>query len=130
MFGLLSSLEDILNVQKIKILVIYSKTPTNKPILIHGGAKFVWPVIQDYGFLDLKIHRIDLNLKNLVTKDKSFADININLKCGISCDNKISQTAADRIFGLSNEEISSLIEDICKARVRFLNSNIEDGILA
>ena len=43
-----------------KVMVIYGKTGKNKSgsissaRCIHGGAAFVWPVFQDYAFLDLK----------------------------------------------------------------------------
>ncbi len=42
-----------------RILVIYGRTGKNKEGLsrsartIHGGAAFIWPVIQSYAFLDL-----------------------------------------------------------------------------
>jgi uncharacterized membrane protein YqiK len=36
-----------------KILVIYGKTGQGSANCIHGGAAFVWPVIQDYQYLDL-----------------------------------------------------------------------------
>ncbi|HAK79050.1 MAG TPA: flotillin, partial [Runella sp.] len=51
-----------------KILVIYGRTGTNKDggtssaRCIHGGGAFVWPVIQDYAFLDLKPISIEANL--------------------------------------------------------------------
>ena len=36
-----------------KILVIYGRTGGTSAKCIHGGGAFVWPVIQDYAFLDL-----------------------------------------------------------------------------
>ena len=38
-----------------KILVIYGKTGRKSSArCIHGGAAFIWPVFQDYAYLDLK----------------------------------------------------------------------------
>ena len=53
-----------------KILVIYGKTGKNatgsisSARCIHGGAAFIWPVFQDYAFLDLKPISIECNLTN------------------------------------------------------------------
>ena len=51
-----------------KLLVIYGKTgkkDTGEACtakVTHGGGQFVWPIIQDYQFLDLKPIAIDVNL--------------------------------------------------------------------
>jgi flotillin len=37
-----------------KILVVYGKTGGTSAKCIHGGGAFIWPVIQDFAFLDLK----------------------------------------------------------------------------
>ena len=38
-----------------QVLVIFGKTKGDKAArCIHGGAAFIWPVIQDYGFLSLR----------------------------------------------------------------------------
>ena len=57
-----------------KILVIYGKTGKNSAgsissaRCIHGGAAFIWPVFQDYAFLDLKPISIECNLTNALSK--------------------------------------------------------------
>ena len=47
-----------------KILVVYGKTGGGSAKCIHGGGKFVWPVIQDYAYLSLTPISIDANLTN------------------------------------------------------------------
>ena len=37
-----------------KILVIYGRTGGTSAKCVHGGGAFIWPVIQDFAFLDLK----------------------------------------------------------------------------
>ena len=37
-----------------KILVVYGRTGGATAKCIHGGGSFIWPVIQDYAYLDLK----------------------------------------------------------------------------
>ena len=36
-----------------KVLVIFGKTGRGVARTIHGGAAFVWPLVQDYAYLDL-----------------------------------------------------------------------------
>ena len=42
-----------------KILVIYGRTGGTSAKCVHGGGAFIWPVIQDYAYLDLKPISID-----------------------------------------------------------------------
>ncbi len=40
-----------------QILVVYGKTGgEGSAKCVHGGAAFIWPIIQDYAFLDLTTH--------------------------------------------------------------------------
>lgn len=43
-----------------KILVVYGRTGGSSARCIHGGGAFIWPVIQDYAYLDLKPIAIEL----------------------------------------------------------------------
>jgi flotillin len=47
-----------------KILVIYGRTGGTSAKCVHGGGAFIWPVIQDYQYLDLKPLSIEANLTN------------------------------------------------------------------
>ncbi len=52
-----------------KILVKYGNVGRDKAALpIHGGATFVWPVLQSYAFLDLTPMTIDIDLKGALSK--------------------------------------------------------------
>ena len=43
-----------------EVLVVYGKTGGTKSAkLYHGGAAFVWPIIQGYDFLSMKPMQID-----------------------------------------------------------------------
>ncbi len=50
-----------------KILVIYGKTGGSSAKCIHGGGAFIWPIIQDFSFLDLKPLSIEANLTNALS---------------------------------------------------------------
>ena len=52
-----------------KILVIYGKTSGGRSSrCIHGGAAFVWPMIQAYQFLDLTPIPIDIKLEGALSQ--------------------------------------------------------------
>jgi uncharacterized membrane protein YqiK len=56
-----------------KVLVVYGKVGKNAngqstAKCIHGGASFIWPVIQDFAFMDLKPMALDVNLQNALSK--------------------------------------------------------------
>src|SRR5690606_36373836 len=47
-----------------RILVIYGSVGKGKSATtVHGGGKFVWPIIQDYDYLILEPIRIEIPLK-------------------------------------------------------------------
>lgn len=51
-----------------RILVIYGRTGEGSGKCVAGGAAFVWPVIQDYEYLDLSPISIDVDLQNALSK--------------------------------------------------------------
>ena len=51
-----------------KILVIYGRTGGTSARCVHGGGAFIWPVIQDYSFLDFKPLSIEANLTNALSR--------------------------------------------------------------
>ena len=54
------------------IMVIYGKVGAGQSaICIHGGAKFIMPVIQDYAFLSLIPMTISIPLKNALSRRAS-----------------------------------------------------------
>jgi len=51
-----------------KILVVYGRTGGSSAKCIHGGGAFIWPVIQDFAYLDLKPLSIEANLTNALSR--------------------------------------------------------------
>ena len=41
-----------------RILVVYGKVGGGSARCIHGGASFIWPVFQDYAFMDVPQFRL------------------------------------------------------------------------
>src|SRR6476659_10432460 len=52
-----------------RVLVIYGKVGKDRTSrCIHGGGTFVFPLIQDYGFMDLVPRPIDIDLIGALSK--------------------------------------------------------------
>ena len=101
-----------------KILVIYGKTGKNKAggvssaRCIHGGAAFIWPVFQSYAFLDLKPISIECNLTNALSKQNIRVDVPCRFTVGISTEPENMTNAAERLLGLTIENIQNIATDI------------------
>ena len=55
-----------------EVLVVYGKTGDKKSAkLYHGGAAFVWPIIQGYSFLNMKPMQIDCKLTGAISKSNA-----------------------------------------------------------
>jgi flotillin len=95
-----------------KILVIYGRTGGASAKCIHGGGAFVWPVIQDFAFLDLKPLSIEANLTNALSRQNIRVDVPCRFTIAISTESDSMNTAAERLLGLSSEQIQELAKDI------------------
>ncbi|WP_342354544.1 SPFH domain-containing protein, partial [Flavobacterium macrobrachii] len=79
-----------------KILVIYGKTGGTSAKCVHGGGAFIWPVIQDYAFLDLKPISIEANLTNALSRQNIRVDVPCRFTIAISTETDSMNTAAER----------------------------------
>ena len=95
-----------------KILVVYGKTGGGSAKCIHGGGKFVWPIIQDYAYLKLNPISIDANLTNALSRQNIRVDVPCRFTVGISTEPDSMNNAAERLLGLSSTEIQELARDI------------------
>lgn len=118
-----------------KIMVIYGKVGkgaagarSSRPI--HGGAAFVIPVIQDYAFLDLTPITMEIDLRSALSKQNIRIDAPSTFTVGISTEPGVMENAAERLLGLSREEIRRIAEDIIfgQTRVVIATMDIEEII--
>jgi len=92
---------------------------------IHGGAAFIWPVIQDYAFLDLTPISIEINLTNALSKQNIRIDVPSRFTVGISTEPGVMTNAAERLLGLSHEDISNLAKDIIFGQLRLVVATMD-----
>lgn len=114
-----------------KILVIYGKVGTaqdgsqRSAKCIHGGAAFIWPVIQAYEYLDLTPMSIQVDLRNALSKQNIRVDVPSRFTVGISTENGVMQNAAERLLGIKIDEIKQIAEDIIFGQMRLIIATMD-----
>jgi flotillin len=109
-----------------KILVIYGKTGAGQSArCIHGGAAFVWPVIQDYSFLDLTPISIDVDLRNALSKQNIRVDVPSRFTVGISTEPDVMTNAAERLLCLDMNAIRTVAHDIIVGQMRLVIATMD-----
>ena len=104
-----------------QILVVYGNTfGKRSSFCIHGGAKFIIPVIQDYGFLSLRPIQLDVNLQNALCLQNIRINVPSVFTVGISTDEALMGNAANRLLGLQQEQIADLAKDIILGQLRLV----------
>ncbi len=104
-----------------QIMVIFGKTGGNRAArCIHGGAAFIWPVFQDYGFLSLRPMQLDVNLTNALSLQNIRINVPSVFTVGISTDPELMGNAANRVLGLRQEHIADLSRDIILGQLRLV----------
>ena len=114
-----------------KIMVIYGQVGRNKDgsskssICIHGGAAFVWPLVQAYQFLDLTPMSLQVDLVNALSRQNIRVDVPSRFTVGISTEQGVMQNAAERLLGLSLASIQELAKDIIFGQLRLVVATMD-----
>ena len=104
-----------------KILVVYGTgSGKSSTTCVHGGGKFVWPIIQDYAYLSLTPISIDANLTNALSRQNIRVDVPSRFTVGISTDPEYMHAAAERLLGLTPAQIQELARDILFGQLRLI----------
>ena len=108
------------------ILVIYGKVGGSQTAkCIHGGAAFIWPIIQDYEYLDLTPIPIEVDLKNALSKQNIRVNVPSRFMVGISTVPEVMGNAAERLLGLPQDEIQHLAADIIFGQLRVVIATMD-----
>ena len=105
-----------------KLLVIYGSGNGGKKSAncVHGGGAFVWPVIQDYAYMSLTPIGIDANLTNALSRQNIRVDVPCRFTVGISTDPEYMNAAAERLLGMSANQIQEMARDILFGQLRLV----------
>ncbi len=101
-----------------KVLVIYGKTGSGAARCVHGGAAFIWPLIQAYDYLDLEPFVVPIDLKSALSMENIRVSVPTTVTAAISNERGIMQNAAIRLLGLQGQEIRDQAQDIILGQMR------------
>ncbi|WP_395717302.1 flotillin family protein [Prosthecobacter sp.] len=102
-----------------RILVVFGKVGGNKSAkCVHGGASFVWPVIQDYAYLSLTPMPIDIQLRGALSQQNIRVNTPSTFTVGISTEPGVMENAAERLLGQTQPQIQELAKDIIFGQMR------------
>lgn len=109
-----------------RLLVVYGKVAGGKSaVCYHGGASFVWPIIQGYQYLDLTPLPIDIRLEGALSKQNIRVNTPSTFTVGISTEPGIMENAAERMLGLGLQEIKELAKDIIFGQMRVVIATMD-----
>jgi flotillin len=112
-----------------RVLVIYGKTAGGVASrCIHGGAAFVWPLIQDSAELSLEPMQIEIPLRGALSIENIRVNVPSVFTVAIGTSPEVMQNAAIRLLGLTNKQIAKQAEDIIFGQLRqvIASMRIED----
>ena len=102
-----------------RVLVVYGQVGVGRSArCMHGGAAFIWPVVQDYQFLDLRPMSIDIQLNNALSKQNIRVSVPSTFTIGITTDPEKMGNAAERLLGFNNAQITQLAKEIIFGQMR------------
>jgi flotillin len=101
-----------------KILVKYGRVGGGSAKCIHGGATFVWPVVQDYRYLSLTPMTISIPLQNALSMQNIRINVPSTFTVGVSTDEGTMNAAAERLLELPVHEVESMAREIIFGQLR------------
>lgn len=112
-----------------KIMVVYGKVggeSGKSSKCIHGGAAFIWPILQDYAFLDLAPISIEVELKNALSKQNIRVDVPSSFTVGISTEPAVMQNAAERLLSFrTTDQIKNVAREIIFGQLRLVIATMD-----
>ncbi|MCP4194632.1 MAG: flotillin family protein [Planctomycetaceae bacterium] len=103
-----------------RVLVIYGKAGRKGDAAktIHGGAAFVWPLIQDFAFLSLDPIQIEIPLRGALSSENIRVNVPSVFTVAIGTEPEVMQQGAIRLLGLTTGEIRQQAEEIIFGQLR------------
>ena len=102
-----------------RVLVIFGRTGKGQASrTIHGGAAFVWPVIQDYAYLSLEPIQIEVPLRGALSAENIRVNVPSVFTVAIDTKPEVMANAAVRLLGLPVQSIRKQAEEIIFGQLR------------
>ena len=102
-----------------EILVVFGRVGKNQAsACIHGGARLVWPLFQDYKKISLVPMTIQIPLNNALSLQNIRINVPSTFTVGVSTDPLIMSNAAERLLHLSTPQIEEMAQEIILGQLR------------
>jgi flotillin len=102
-----------------QVLVIFGKTRQGQAAkTVHGGAAFVWPLIQDYQYLSLEPIQIEIPLRGALSMENIRVNVPSVFTVAIGTAPEVMTNAAIRLLDLSTQDIRKQAEEIIFGQLR------------
>jgi flotillin len=103
-----------------RVLVIYGKVGGGAARCLHGGGKFIIPLIQDYAYLGLEPMVIEIPLEGALSLNNIRVNVPATFTVGISTDPVRMNNAAERLLLLDERKIREQAQDIILGQLRLV----------
>jgi flotillin len=104
-----------------RILVIYGTVGSKQPSkCLHGGGKFILPLIQDYAYMSLEPMVIDIPLEGALSLNNIRVNAPATFTVAISTDEVLMNNAAERLLNMNSQQIRELAQDIILGQLRLV----------
>lgn len=112
-----------------RVLVIYGKSGKGQAVkCLHGGATFVWPLIQDYAYLNLEPIQIEIPLRGALSIENIRVNVPSVFTVAVGTTPEVMNNAAIRLLGLNRVAIEKQAQEIIFGQLRqvIASMRIED----
>jgi flotillin len=112
-----------------QVLVIFGKTAKGQAAkTVHGGAAFVWPLIQDYSYLSLEPIQIEIPLRGALSMENIRVNVPSVFTVAVGTQPDVMTNAAIRLLDLTVDDIRKQAEEIIFGQLRqvIASMKIED----
>lgn len=102
-----------------KILAVYGNISGEQSVkCYHGGGAFIWPLIQDYAFLDLTPMTLHIPLKSALSQQNIRINVPSTFTVAIDTTQEAMNNAAVRLLALSQKDIEMMAIEIIIGQLR------------
>lgn len=102
-----------------RILAVYGKLAQGGSVrCFHGGGTFVWPLIQDYAYLDLTPITINIPLRNALSMQNIRINVPSTFTVAVNTTPESMNNAAVRLLGLAQGDIEQMATEIIFGQLR------------
>lgn len=101
-----------------RMLVVFGQGVPNGSKCIRGGGVLVWPILQDSAELSLEPIKVPIVAERIYTRGNDAVEVNAVVTVAIGQSQRMSANAAERLIGLDERAIQSMVRDILIGNLR------------